>query len=238
MTRRPWSAADLELLRRLYPHQPTGVVAVALGRSAATVYTKANKLGLTKSPEYFGSPASGRLLPGSQRGAGNRYRPGNVPVNKGLRRPGWGTETMKAHWFPKGGVSPRWDQERYAVGALRENTDGYVNMKVREGPRAWRQFHRILWEDAHGPVPHGMCLVFRDGDPPHLDLANLELITRADLMRRNTIHNLPAPLKSAIQLLGALHRKLNNREEQDRGPAQSPVRRAGRARRQGITDGA
>ena len=41
---------------------------------------------------------------------------------------------------------------------------------------------------------------------------NDELITRAELCRRNSIHNLPAPLKQTIQLLGALKRQIRKRD--------------------------
>ena len=90
-------------------------------------------------------------------------------------------------------------------------------MKIKDGSRSWRALHVILWEDAHGRVPPGHCLRFRDGDSLNVDLDNIELITRAENMRRNTIHHLPAPLRNTIALLGTLNRSI--REKQDRRPA-------------------
>ena len=55
-------------------------------------------------------------------------------------------------------------------------------------------------------------------------LRNLRCIPRRELMARNTLHNLPAPLARTIQLLGQLNRALRKRSrdanpEQDRRSA-------------------
>jgi hypothetical protein len=79
-----------------------------------------------------------------------------------------------------------------------------------------------LWVDRHGPVPPGHIVLFKDRDRLNVELRNLKLLSRADNMRRNTVHNLPKPLASTIQLLGALKRTLNRRrrnEKQDRRSA-------------------
>lgn len=241
MQRRLWTTREIALVRELYPHAPTSELAARLGRSITTVYQRAQLMGLRKSAEYLASPHACRLRRGDNVGAASRYQKGHVPANKGLRRPGWGPGRMKEHQFKKGQYpSARWDRDAYCIGALRINAAGYVDMKVRHAPgaKAWRPLHRIMWEDVHGPVPRGFALRFKDGDPTNFDssLANLELISRADLCRRNSIHNLPPQLKGAITMLGALKRRIN-REEQDRGPAQSPVRDAGSTEGQGRADG-
>src|SRR6266571_223899 len=98
---------------------------------------------------------------------------------------------------------------------------GYIDMKIKEGLRAWRQLHYILWEEAHGPVPKGHCLRFKDGDRLNVELKNLRLISRRQNMARNTIYNLPEPLVKTIMLLGQLNRRI--REKQDRRSAQPSV---------------
>lgn len=42
---------------------------------------------------------------------------------------------------------------------------------------------------------------------------NLELVTRADVLRRNSVHNLPKELATTIQLLGALKRQIRRRSD-------------------------
>jgi hypothetical protein len=88
--------------------------------------------------------------------------------------------------------------------------------------RRWRAVHLILWESAHGPLPPNHAVAFKNGDKADIRLDNLELITRRELMARNTVHNLPKPVAQAIQLLGQVRRQINRRtrdEEQDRRPA-------------------
>lgn len=216
--RRFWTAEEDAVVRELFPHTKTADVGRKIDRTERSVYIRAvKKLGIHKTEEYLASPAACRLRRGDNVGVAYRFKKGQAPPNKGLRRPGWGPGRMKETQFKKGQVSKRWDPELYTVGALRINTDGYVEMKVREGRRAWDAFHVILWEDANGPVPPGYALAFRDHDRLNVDLPNLELISRADLCRRNSIHNLPAEIKGVIHVLGQLNRRI--REKQDRRSA-------------------
>lgn len=217
-----WTPREIAVLRKMYPDAYAKDIAARLGMTVTMVYARAAKLGLAKSAAFYQRQArvDGDHL--KRVGCAHRYPKGHVPANKGPRRPGFASGRMTEHWFKPGHYSKRWDPERYPVGALRLNADGYVDMKVREGLRAWKQFHRILWEDAHGPIQRGLCLVFKDRDPLNIELTNLQLITRAENMRRNSIHNLPAALKAAVLQLGRLKRRINR--ENRRGSAGSLVR--------------
>ncbi len=237
-----WTASEEATLRRLYADTKTDAIAKLLGYSLARVYCKATRIGLVKSEAYLASSDACRLRRGDNVGASYRYPKGHVPANKGLRRPGYAPGRMRETQFKKGGFPVNKDPDFYVLGALRVNTDGYIDMRIGFGPGAlgWRPLHRILWEDAHGPVPKGHVVTFKDRDKLNVELDNLELLTLADNCRRNSIHNLPAPLKSAITMLGALKRTINRRtrrEEQDRGSTQSPIRHAGGAARRRETDG-
>lgn len=221
MTRKPWIPAEIVQLCALYPDISTKRVAARMNRSISSIDGMAGILGLRKSVQYLASPAAFRFRRGYHAGWEYRFPKGHVPANKGLRRPGWAPGRMAETQFKKGNRSKRWNQEDYPVGVLRLNSYGWVDMKIKEGPRAWHAFHAVLWEDAHGPVPKGFVLRFRDRDRLNIDLDNLELISRAENMRRNSIHNLPAPLRDTIQLLGQLKRRIN--ERQDRGSARAPI---------------
>ena len=220
--RRLWSDRELARLRELYPRKSTKAVARALNRPLPSVNKQAFIMGLKKDPEYLGPMLRRMSRKLAVHGAPFRFPKGHVPENKGTRRPGWAPGRMRETQFKKGHVSARWDPEIYQVGALRVNADGYIDMKIKDGPRAWRQLHYILWEDAHGRVPKGRILRFKDGDKLNVDLANLELISRRENRLRNCIHRMyPKPLTLAILTLGQLKRRI--REKQDRRPAQSPV---------------
>jgi hypothetical protein len=241
MNRRLWTAQELVVVRELYPHRPTTEIAKRLGNGRTTqkVHAIAAKLGLHKSAEYASALAADTAAKLQVAGTRFRFPKGHPPANRGLRRPGYGPGRMKETQFKKGQISKRWDPELYAIGALRVNGDGYIDMKVcddKPGALAWRALHVILWEDANGPVPPGHALCFKDRDKLNVELPNLELITRADLCRRNSIHNLPPEIKGAITALGALKRRVR-REEQNRGLAQSSFRHARRPARQGAAAG-
>lgn len=71
--------------------------------------------------------------------------------------------------------------------------------------------HLIVWEEANGPLPRGYAVTFVNGDKRDIQIGNLALISRRDLMARNTVHNLPEPLAKTVQLLGALNRQIRRR---------------------------
>lgn len=220
---RLWSKADDRLMRTRYPHEPNNVLATALRRTVCAVYARAAVLGLHKSEAYLASPHACRLRRGDNVGAAFRFKKGSVPANKGLRRPGYGPGRMKETQFKPDVASWR----TMPIGALRL-VDDYVYRKVSATPhvpwtRNWRQEHWLVWEQAHGPVPRRHAVAFKNGDRTDIRLDNLELISRRELMARNTVHNLPKPLAQTIQLLGALKRQIRKRtsrhEEQDRRSA-------------------
>lgn len=215
-----WTPAQERQLRKLYPHCSTALVAKALGATINRINAKATKLGLRKTAKYLAGPDACRLRRGDNVGAPFRFQKGHVPANKGLRRPGWAAGRMRETQFKKGQWPRNKDPEFYVIGALRVNTEGYIEMRTSfdKGALGWTTLHRILWEDAHGPVPAGHCLRFKDRDKLNVELANLECITLAENRRRNSIHTLPAPLKETIMALGRLKRRIR-REEQDRRSA-------------------
>lgn len=221
--RRFWAPEDDALLRSLYPDLPTVEVARRLGRSLAATYNHARVLGLEKSAAFLASPAAGRT--NGRQGIGTRFPKGNVPHNKGKPYPVAATNpNCRRTQFKKGerqGVAVKlWKP----IGTERISKDGYLERKVNNDlplQRRWRAVHLIVWEAANGPLPRGHAVVFKNGDKTDRRLDNLECVTRADLMRRNTVHNLPKPIAQAVQLVGALQRKINRRarEEQNRRPA-------------------
>jgi len=71
--------------------------------------------------------------------------------------------------------------------------------------------HVLIWQEAHGPVPKGHIIVFRDGNLENLSLDNLECISRAENMRRNTVCNYPHELREVIRLRGLINRQINKR---------------------------
>jgi hypothetical protein len=231
--KRLWTRAEIALVRRRYPREPTAALARDLGRTVLATYQRAQVLGLTKSARYMKAILSAEAQRLEIFGAPHRFAKGHVPANKGLRRPGWGPGRMKETQFRKGvrqGVAARnWRP----VGTILSDPEGYLRIKVREArpgepygfgnPGVWPMLHRHVWEQAHGPIAPGHVVALKNGDKSDVRLENLQLLTRRELMARNSIHNLPKPLAETIQLLGALTRQIRRRtrshEKQDRRPA-------------------
>lgn len=250
--KRPWEPADDAVLIARYPHEATERVARVLRRSRSAVYQRARTLGLAKTAEYLASPDACRLRRGDNIGAAFRFKKGQVPANKGLRRPGWARGRMKETWFKKGERRGAAARNWRPVGTIAIDPEGYRRIKVREprpgepcgfgNVRVWPLLQRHVWEQAHGPIPPGHAVAFKNSDRADVRLENLELISRRQLMARNTVHNLPKPLARTVQLLGALKRQIRRRspraEEQDRGPAQPPLRDPRSAEGRGEAHGA
>ena len=213
--RRFWSPGEDAILRARYPDTPMPALRAALpGRSAVAIYVRAAALGVRRSEAYLASPAACRLRRGDEVGKAHRFQPGHAPWCKGRRMPGYGPGRMRETQFRRGerhGVAARrW----VPIGTERISKDGYRERKINDGlplQARWRAVHLLLWESVHGPLPPGHAVAFVNGDRTDIRIENLALVTRAELMRRNTVHNLPAPLPELVQLRGALVRKINRR---------------------------
>jgi HNH endonuclease len=216
----PWTREQRAELKRRYPNEPTDRLAKEWGRSLTTVYQQARLLGLVKSPEYLAGPFACRLRRGDNVGAAFRFKKGGVPFNKGLRRPGWFRGRMRETQFKKGqspgNTMPLWTFRWVYMNSNGKGQTRYMMLKTgKPGPKphnGWEWVHKMIWENAHGPIRPGHRIWWKDGDHANNSLLNLELLSDAEHMRRTTIHNLPAPLPQLYQLTGALKRKIKNRE--------------------------
>ena len=209
--RHRWTDSEVKLLTRLYPDTPTAQIAEQLGMSIERVYSKANLMGLKKSEAYLASPAACRLRRGDNIGAEFRFKPGQRVWNKGMKGLHIGGEATQ---FKPGHRGGRAAEIYQPIGAERISKDGYLQRKVNDDmplQKRWRGVHLIVWEEVNGPLPPGHAIVFRDGNKRNVALENLELVTRAELMRRNSYHtNYPKEIAQLIQLRSALNRKINH----------------------------
>jgi hypothetical protein len=210
--RRFWQPEDLRVLRRLYPHNDTAWIAGQLDRTVGRVYAMASKLGLHKTPEFLAAQVARVSANLTEGGRAFRFVKGQVSHNKG--RKGYCAPGCEAGWFPKGNRPHTWKP----VGSYRVNADGYLDRKVSEtgyGPRDWVAVHRLVWVEYNGPIPPGHAVAFLPGrrttELEKITIDALELVSRRELMRRNTVHNLPKPIASLVQLRGALVRQINRR---------------------------
>lgn len=207
-----WTDAQIATLHAQYPTTPTRVLAERMGLNETQINHKAYALGLKKLGAYLQAQAIGRLRRGDDRGAATRFKPGQVPWNKGRSGLDMGESAtrfqagQKPHSFAPIG-SERW-------------SGGYLQRKLTDTgypPRDWVCVHRIVWEATHGPIPAGHVVVFRDRDPRHLTLDNLELVSRRALLLRNSVHNLPEQIIEVLQIKRSITRHINRMKEKRNG---------------------
>lgn len=184
-----------KILKQKYLSVPVKVLGDQFGKSFTFVMKRLEQLGLSIPREIV-----------EQRKAATRIQPGSVPPNKGKKMPERLYRELKRTMFKKGNVP----MNTLYDGAVRMSYKKSIGYKyIRLAKNKWVPLHRYNWEQVKGPIPKGMALVFKDGDQMNCDVSNLELITREELMKRNTIHNLPKPIANTILLRGALNRQIN-----------------------------
>jgi hypothetical protein len=208
INRLKWRATeqqDVEL-RRDFATTSTADLAARFGVHYHQVARRATTLGLRKLEEYLVS-AGGRT--DGVRGMGTRFQPGHRPWTAGKTLTGRIASTAFKPGQRPANYKP--------LGSLRINAGGYLQRKITETgypPHDWQFVHRLVWVEAHGPIPPGHVVTFRTGrrttDPELLTVDALELISQRELMDRN---RLPPELQAISQLRGVLTRALNDRSK-------------------------
>lgn len=213
MKRRFWTDEEIEVLRERYADTPTREIAQQLGRTETSTYQKALNLGLRKSEQYLSSEAACRL--DGEVGAACRFEKGHAPHNKGKK--GWKAGgRAKETQFKAGHRGGKAAALYQPIGSERLTKDGYLQRKVNDEmpfQKRWKMVHNLEWEKHNGPIPKGHIVTFRNGNKRDFSPENLELISRAENMRRNTIHRYPPELKQTIRLVGKLRRTISEKQD-------------------------
>jgi putative intracellular protease/amidase len=204
----PYNDAEDEIIRRLWPCNHAADVAALIDRTVASIDNRAFKLGLRKTDAYTATVKS-------------TFKPGHASWNKG-RKGSTGTHANCRRTQFRPGRKPEQAHNYQPIGALRV-VSGILQRKVTDDltikpALRWTPVTRLVWEAANGPIPKGYAVVFRPGrattDADLITPDALEVVTRAELMRRNSYHNrYPKEVAQLIQLRGALNRKIRNRSQ-------------------------
>lgn len=91
-----------------------------------------------------------------------------------------GINTGKTGRFEKGNLP----SNTMEVGTTTIDADGYHKTKIAE-PNTWESTHRLIWEKHNGSIPDGHAILFGDGDKSNLDISNLILVSRSQLLTLN-----------------------------------------------------
>lgn len=219
-----WTPAMERKLARLYPTHTARECADVLGVSLSAINNRVPKLGLSKSPEWIAECTRQRWADGRHENSRRaHFRKGQEAWNKGIPGSTGNHPNSRRTHFKKG--RPAREARNYQpIGTMRITKDGLLERKVTDDPsiypaRRWVSVSRLVWEAANGPVPSGHAVIFRTGrattDPDKITTDALELVSRAELMRRNSRHTrYPPEVNALMQIRGALNRKINNRSKQ------------------------
>lgn len=201
-----WTPDQITQLREHYPNKLTAALVDMIGRDLRSIYAKASELGIKKSAAFLASPAAGRT--NGRQGLGTRFKKGHKTWNAGTNYVAGGRSAETR--FKKGSRPKNW----MPIGSERLSKEGYLQRKMTDTGVTRRDYvpvHHLVWIAHNGPVPQGHRIVFKDGNKQNIIIENLECISLADLMKRNTLHNYPKEIALCIQLRGAVNRKINRR---------------------------
>ena len=197
-----WTKQEDQQLRDLYPTHKLADIAEMMGRSISSVANRRTKLGLKRTPEQDAAIGDGRFKPGHKQ-----------PWNKGKK--GWHAGGRSKETQFKKGHKP--SNTWRPVGAERVSKDDLLYRKVSDtGVKNddWKAVHVLVWEQENGPLPDGHIVIFKDKNRRNFDPDNLEAVTRAENMRRNSIDRYPPEYRQAAITLGWFKRKLNQLENE------------------------
>jgi hypothetical protein len=146
-----------------------------------------------------------------------RFMKGHAPWNRGTR----GLTGANPGSFQPGNL-PHNHRPLWSERVIRE---GYLEISVPERnpytgfPTRFKGKHVWIWEQAHGPVPEGHVVIFRDCDNRNFALDNLLLVSRTELLVLN-LHdykNHPAETRPSVLALAKLEAKARIRTRPGRG---------------------
>ena len=209
-----WTDAEKDIVRKLYANTKNAEIIRILGRhTEKSVWGIAKKLGVKKSPEYL--KLMGGYLDG-KRDNGKRFKPGEKSWIAGKKLPGRVSSTS----FSKGQRPRNW----MPLGAHKLNSDGYLVRKVREGNNGglnWEGVHRLVWKDAHGPIPPRHMIAFKTGKKTtvleQITTEVLECIDREENARRNSMWKSDPELMKLYVLKGQITKQVKKITEAANG---------------------
>ena len=203
-----WTKEEEDNLAKAYPDTPMYKLCEMFERNKNSIGRKARRMGLKKSPEYLAGPFSEKMAPGTIRGEKGRFKKGLTPWNKGIKFNAGGRSAETR--FKKGNTD-----NCAPIGTQRYSKEGYAEIKVKQ-PNKWELAQRVVWEKHNGKIPKGHVIVFKDGNKENIDISNLELISRVELMKRNSIQRYPPELINVMHTVGKLKRLIREKNSEKR----------------------
>lgn len=176
LERMTFEKEHLDFLRKHYPTMSRKELLEAFN-SHFEVNLDLNQLGRALKKNKIQSGRTGRFEAGSEswklvkthRPNSGTFRAGSIPAN----------------------TKPLWTE--------RVDDEGYIQIKVplpnpyTKAKTRYMHKHVYVWEQANGPVPEGMVILFKDGNRQNCELDNLTLVSKAERLRLTQLHYREVP---------------------------------------------
>lgn len=193
-------------LKKHYANTRNADLSEILKVSEAAISARAFKLGLKKEEAFIRKWTSKTY-----------FKKGHTPANKGKKQTEYMTPEAIAATaetrFKKGQVPHNALNDWEEVERRDKGGRVYTLIKVPKA-RKLQYKHIWLWEKhTKQKLKKGYNIVFKDGNTQNICVENLECISNAELMRRNSYHNYPKELAELIQLRGAVKRQINQQKQ-------------------------
>jgi hypothetical protein len=196
-----------KILEILYPYIPAKVLGDYLGLTVSQVYNRTYKRGIKKDPKIKKEINRSLIL---NAGKHTRYKKGSKSWNEGKKCPNL-LLTNAAKYMFKPGNKPHNTKEDNAM-SIRKDTGGRLYYYSKLADSKWVLTHRLIWEQANGPIPAKHIVRFIDGNTMNLQISNLECIPMSENANRNTLHRFPDDLKKLIRLKAKLNKTIKNKQ--------------------------
>jgi hypothetical protein len=198
MTKRPYTLEEEQFLLENYKKMTFVDMAIHLNRHPSTVSGKCYRMGLKKNVSRPFSSDEIQII------RDNFRKLSWKTIGEMIGR---SSDSVKHKCHSLG--LKRTDQESIAIqkfhcsktqfkkGHLPHNTrrDGDISIRpdkrgipykfIRVEQSEWIGLHIVNWEKAHGPVPDGSVVRFKDGNSMNCELDNLELMSKAENLEKN-----------------------------------------------------
>lgn len=180
-----WTDEDVTFLKENYELLTRKEIADHLNRTFGSVKSKAKELDIKKSNAALSKIA--------QRPNNGQFKPNEKPLN--YKPIGY----IRKHTDKRTGRTYLW---------VKTNDDHTGELSSYN----FEMLHQVNWIKENGPIPEGMILHFKDGNSLNCDPENLKLISMAENMYRNSIHEYPEEIIPAMVLVNKINKKLNSLE--------------------------
>lgn len=203
---------EVKILKEFYPVRKNSEVLAMLlpGRTERQMYNKVQLMGIHKDKAFWGQYMRDLYNDLSEEQLEQRrksqFKKGHSTHNKGVPMPEHVREKLKHTWYQKG------HQPKHALydGAITIRNDkewGQIRF-IRVDKGRWIPLHHYVWQQAGNEVKEGHVIIFIDGDTSNCAIDNLQQITCADNMRRNSIVNYGKEFQSLCLTIASFKRRL------------------------------